>query len=513
MNQLLRIKIIDDLLEDIVAELEIPESRYEEAERAYTSVAEWLDRPESSLRTAKPRIYVHGSFALGTATKPVNEDEEYDVDAVCELRLSKAHVTQKAVKDALGHELALYVRAKKMNKQPERRNRCWTLHYADDAQFHLDTLPAIPDGDTVVALYRRLGMSNPFVSTSLAIPDERHPEFARVSVAWLRSNPRGFAAWFRMRMGGVFEQKRRELAMKARASVEQIPDYQVKTPLQSAIQILKRHRDIWAFDQTEPDHKPISIILTTLAAHTYRQETSIADALFGILADMDGYIERRNGVAWIANPSDPLENFADRWQLEPAREIAFYDWLAAARHDFQRAAAMTERGQIIELLSVRLGERVVRAAAGKRVATPSLLATISRRFRELFRAPHRAEPVWPARLYGTARIVEATAKRDGFRPRRINSDGPPLAKGHDLTFTARSDIPKPYRIYWQIVNTGAEATRAGQLRGNFEERFLERGGLTKNESTFYEGLHSIQCFIVKDGHLVAQSEPFLLNIM
>jgi predicted nucleotidyltransferase len=512
MNQLLRIKIFEDLLEDIVDELDISESRYEDAERAYLSLAEWLDRPESSLRNARPKIYVHGSFALGTATKPVNEDEEYDVDAVCELLLSKAHVTQKDVKDALGHEIWLYVRAKNMNKAPERRNRCWTLHYADEAQFHLDTLPAIPDGDAVVALYRRHGISNPYLSTSLAITDERHPQFAQLTMAWRRSNPRGFQAWFRMRMGGVFEERRRAIAARARASVEQIPDYKVKTPLQSAIQILKRHRDIWALGQAKPDNKPISIIITTLAAHAYRQETSIAEALFRILSDMDHYIERRGGAAWIMNPSDPFENFADRWGQEPAREHAFYEWLDAARRDFQRATTLADRGQIIQILADRLGERVVRAAAVKRVATPGLLTTISRRFRELFRAPHRAEPQWPLRLMGAARIVEATAQRDGFRPRQIRSDGPPLAKGHNLTFTVRTEIPRPYRIYWQIVNTGTEATQADQLRGLFEEHYLERGGLTKHESTLYAGLHSIQCFIVKDGCLVAQSEPFLINI-
>lgn len=511
MNQQLRIKIFEDLLEDIVNELDIPDSRYEEAERAYLSLADWLDRPESSLRNARPKIYVHGSFALGTATKPVNEDEEYDVDAVCELHLSKAHVTQKDVKDALGHEIRLYARAKNMNKAPERRNRCWTLHYADEAQFHLDTLPAIPDGEAVVALYRRHGMSNPYLATSLAITDERHPEFARLTIAWLRSNPRGFQAWFRMRMGGVFEQKRRALAARARASVEQIPDYKVKTPLQSAIQILKRHRDIWALDEADPDLKPISIIITTLAAHAYQQEASISDALFRILSDMDRYIERRGDAAWIANPSDPLENFADRWSREPARERAFHYWLAAARRDFQRAGALADRGQIIQVLSDTLGERVVRAAAANRVATPGLLATISRRLGELFRAPHRAEPTWPVRLTGAVRL-EATAQRNGFRPRKIRSDGSALAKGHSLTFSADTNVARPDRIYWQIVNTGNEAAHAGQLRGNFEERYLERGGLTKIESTLYAGLHSVQCFIVKDGYLVAQSEPFLVNI-
>jgi hypothetical protein len=36
----------------------------------------------------------------------------------------------------------------------------------------------------------------------------------------------------------------------------------VKTPLQQAVQILKRHRDMMFAD--DPEHKPISVIITTL---------------------------------------------------------------------------------------------------------------------------------------------------------------------------------------------------------------------------------------------------------
>ena len=110
-------------------------------------------------------------------------------------------------------------------------------------------------------------------------------------------------------MAVVFEERRRQLARKARASVEEIPEYRVRTPLQSAIQILKRHRDVMFVDRA--DEKPISIVLTTLAAHAYQQETTIAGALYSVLDLMHAFIENRQGVVWVANPTDPAENFAD----------------------------------------------------------------------------------------------------------------------------------------------------------------------------------------------------------
>lgn len=70
----------DRQLTAIAEELDVPDSRYQAAEKAYTSVGKWLDRPESSIRAWSPKVYTQGSFALGTAIRPISEDENYDVD-------------------------------------------------------------------------------------------------------------------------------------------------------------------------------------------------------------------------------------------------------------------------------------------------------------------------------------------------------------------------------------------------------------------------------------------------
>ena len=68
----------------------------------------------------------------------------------------------------------------------------------------------------------------------------------------------------------------------------------MKTPLQRAIQILKRHRDVWfnknrsAYDEKA---KPSSIIITTLAAHAYYNEGDLQQTLLKILTQMPHYIE------------------------------------------------------------------------------------------------------------------------------------------------------------------------------------------------------------------------------
>lgn len=76
-------------LERLARELDVPVSRYQEAAKRYESVGSWLCRDESTLKDLSPDVYVQGSFRLGTPIRPVNENEHYDIDLVCELAASK----------------------------------------------------------------------------------------------------------------------------------------------------------------------------------------------------------------------------------------------------------------------------------------------------------------------------------------------------------------------------------------------------------------------------------------
>ena len=50
-------------LEALAKALEIPPARYEQAERSYKSLGEWLHRDESSVKNYGPDVFVQGSFA------------------------------------------------------------------------------------------------------------------------------------------------------------------------------------------------------------------------------------------------------------------------------------------------------------------------------------------------------------------------------------------------------------------------------------------------------------------
>lgn len=386
----------EETLEDLADSLAIPESTYEKAAGSYKSLGDFLNRPASSIRQFDPQVHVQGSFGLGTVIPPTSDDEDYDVDAVCEFRkLTKSQTTQQNLKKLLGNEMVAYARERKMSKPVVEHRRCWRLEYADGAQFHMDVTPGLLNGIEQRALLKSHGLDDRFAETAIAITDIDHHTYGILSAEWPRSNPRGYLKWFISRMEVIFEERKRELIRKGiRAGTEPIPVYAVRTPLQSAVMILKRHRDIMFVSRS--DERPISIILTTLAAHAYNGEAKISEALFSILNGMDRFIVRNaDGSYLVANPSDPTENFADKWRKHPERAAAFFEWLEQARRDFTYASELSNKQLITEILAKSVGRGVaddVRKRSAARLGAPAVLTSgLVRNEAEARRAPPRIE--------------------------------------------------------------------------------------------------------------------------
>ncbi len=353
------------LLRNIAESLDISDTQYKEAIQHYEVIGKFLNEEDSPIAQYGPEIYSQGSFRLGTMIKPITDTEEYDIDLVCELKeLRKERVTQKVLKDMVGDRLK--EAEGRLFRKLEPGKRCWTLDYAKSTRFHMDILPAIPDHDTG-DLARWVGASR--ASTGILITDKQVRE-------WQRSNPVGYAEWFKEQMQVQLYERRLEMAERLRASVEEVPEYLVKTPLQRAIQILKRHRDrMFRYD---PDHKPISIIISTLAAKAYDNETDLLDALLSIVHKMPGLIERdADGNALVTNPVNPYENFADRWQEFPQRKVNFGKWITRVQEDLDGAFRAKDFELMAEGLKSSFGDRVINTAIVKALGSGGAAASVS----------------------------------------------------------------------------------------------------------------------------------------
>lgn len=498
---------INQFLKNIAELLDISQTHYEQAEARYQAICKWLAREESVVAIFNPSMYPQGSFRLGTVIKPSTDEEKYDIDLVCELNLTKAQVTQKKLKQLLGQEIISYAKTHNMNSYPEDCKRCWKLLYSEEAKFHMDILPAIPDGDDFEIVLKQKGFTNQWSNLAIAITDKTHPSYNYLTDDWLGSNPRGYAEWFKMRM------ETRILKEALKANIENVPEFKIRTPLQRVIQLLKRHRDfMFAEDQ---DDKPISIIITTLAAHAYNNEEDILDAMINIIEGMPNHIKPKNGISWVPNPVNPLENFADKWEEYPKLEENFRNWLQQVQVDLYTALDSRNVKAFGESLKPRLGETAVNKALKEFSETNGNKSrTIVSRTSQLssqFDVPHRQQPKWPFVQQQGRVTIFATASRSGFRPHQIQSDSVPLSKRYSLRFEAKTDISRPYKVHWQVVNTGHEAEVANGLRGGFYDG-IEKGGRIREENTLFTGMHWIECFIVKNNMCVARSGEFIVNI-
>ena len=87
------------ILNEIADQLDLPDSLHEEAVVRYQAVGKWLGESDSPLAIYSPVIYPQGSFLLGTVTKRWGEKDEYDIDLVFEINLSKNTISQKRLKN------------------------------------------------------------------------------------------------------------------------------------------------------------------------------------------------------------------------------------------------------------------------------------------------------------------------------------------------------------------------------------------------------------------------------
>lgn len=365
---------LEDILDVLGGNLSITEAQHDAAVRSYKAVGNWLTNDQSKLSPYNPVISPQGSFIIGTIIQTIDPDGDMDLDIVCELNGKRQDWTQKDVKEIVGEQLVKHKKYESILDEEGRR--CWTLKYRENGlpneRYHMDILPAInTNGHSVILekAYSNLKDQN-IEDLVLSITDnERLPDY-EISTdpsKWLQSNPFGYAKWFMTIADDI--KGRRTKTFSLNESVNPTPKYQKdRLPLQRAVQLLKRHRDIMFKDYNDDDkkEKPISCIITTLAAKAYDGEDNITDALLSIVNNMGNHIEEKYDydlnryVKWVSNPVNETENFADRWTLPGSKREAFFnDWLEQLKVDFGIFQSPFNRINLSESLKKSFGNEPV----------------------------------------------------------------------------------------------------------------------------------------------------------
>lgn len=356
--------------------LDVPKSLYEKAANRHLSLGDWLHRPESRVLRFGPDIRPQGSFRYGTVNVPLNKDETYDLDNVCVLTLlNKGDLTQKELKQLYGEEIKAYAKAHNMLAPVEEHNRCWRLVYADEVNFHLDTLPCVSEDLAFNQSLVARGVPMHLAKCAIAITDRKHPNYEIMSRLWHSSNPRGFARLFESQ--AARGRQRSLLENRAQASIEEVPAYEWKTPLQRAIQIMKRHRDVMF--RNSMDLAPISMIITNLATVAYEGEADLYSTLVNITEKMPSLIQPTRPR--VPNPADPAEDYADKWSRDSRLESNFWKWHFAFKSHLQKLPSHIEGRTIgkemVSIMEVDLTQKELDSIGPRALSTASVVSKAS----------------------------------------------------------------------------------------------------------------------------------------
>lgn len=333
---------LSGVLELTSRQLELSETQYEQVKQRYETVAEWIgSSPDPRLNGST--IYPQGSVLLRTTVAPIASGT-FDLDFVCQLPTPANDVSAATLHRLVGDRLRENGTYKSMLEQ---KNRCWRLNYAESSKFHMDITPAV----------HNFTCSN----GGILVPDR---ELAQLKP----SNPKGFATWVdeasklipkftsstRMAFDEVF----------AKAEIQPLPEnIGVHDPLRRIIQVAKRHRD-FMHHEGKLEHPPISVIITTLATHSYaycvRNGTYETpwDFVLAVLRNMPRFILTRDTMYgqlyWIENPTTQGENFADKWNETPDKAKDFRQWHAGIIADFEKLLFLDGADQVQHHLAKRL---------------------------------------------------------------------------------------------------------------------------------------------------------------
>lgn len=301
------------LFDKLAEELNITKTMLDRAETAYTALSNHIKGHNTDWNVV---VYPQGSFELGTVIKPLNSQEQYDVDLVVLVKSPNFNAY-----NLRAEILELLKKHGRYEGDIENKKPCIRIQYSDSAQFHMD-----------------IACAKEIKSTDLSIDIAR---FDGVSDYYYElSNPKGYIKWFKqVTQLKRFQKEQRVILEKASTEVEELRLSHMRTPLQKAIQILKRHRDIYFSQKHNSDDRPSSIIITTLCAKAYENTYGTFDnrniylTIVNMLNTFPQYLQLKNGEYYLENPSNPQENFLNKWNSNQNLITAFNSWISQARED------------------------------------------------------------------------------------------------------------------------------------------------------------------------------------
>lgn len=451
--------LVDEFI-DFFEKIGLTETQSERINSAMGALSKFL-REEYGL--TKQDVFVQGSFSTETVTKPApsDKDGEYDVDLVT-LCATAEQSPEEAIK-----ELETIIESngtyKEKIEKDDPKIPCIRLRYADEdnARFHVDIVPARKKDGKIIEIPRR-------------------------GDGWELSNPQDYTQW-------VIDQGER---------------------YQRTLMFLRRWRD-------ENEAPVKSIVLQVLAANCLSEEESDSENLAQTLLSLRDYLASYDEPPEVFNPVLEEEQLTKRWQQEDYKafkkildetcvilekilseeshdsacqlwqDVLGEDFLYQTDKEFEEGRIAASLGDISHVQPLIYPYRPV----------PSVSIDINAIFYTFFeKKRYKRGRGWVvSKRLKVARNIKSGENVKSFG----NID-------FHISVTGLKGV-KP-KIYWQVVNTGEEASKHTDLRGKIYPSDGDGESKFHYESTKYKGTHWIEFFAIVDGNCVARSGRFYVPI-
>lgn len=334
----------------ILSSIELTKTQRNRAIDLYTNVCKTIEE-KSGLEIS---FYAQGSFATKTAIRPYKNgrDQAYDVDVICEVNVPKESTRPEILKEYFRNAL----KESRYSDIFEEWDKCFTIEFKeqDGVDFSIDIIPSVPEDYKTVQLLTGMTENPHLVRSSVAIPntlDENN--------RWITNNPRGYVTW----LENEIQQFHSRYLLEKRdniltASIEELPEIELKNNLLNIIKILKRARDVFYYRRNS-DNKPSSIIITTIIGKLAKNLSPFSSELdllrqvieqlqqlkryptnsLSQMMNVTGYaisdiITRDMGQWVLNNPANGKDNILNSWNEDETKAKDFFIWIDNLQYTF-----------------------------------------------------------------------------------------------------------------------------------------------------------------------------------
>lgn len=457
-------KFVDDFESFLRTEVNLNQTRLDRLQNSVNAIENFL----AGQATISPRfldMIPAGSWAHRTIIKPVGEYDEFDGDVLL-------YVEENAdwqAKDYIEELYAAFRTSDTYKSKAQKKTRCVRIDYAGD--FHVDVVPYL----------ERFGSH--YITNRLEPENEGRFE---------ASNPEAFSAWIDERQrasNGSF--------VKVVRLLKYLRDYKNTFSCKSIIltTLLGNELNPVIAELRPDDYKDVPTTLHTLLQAL---ATSLPENMPAVM-----------------DPAGTGDNFTDRYKDE-WNYRNFRERIVSYADKVKRAYEETDRQKSIRLWQDILGSDFKPGALSKAAALSPYSAGVpwaGEKFinQDPYGFPLRLDPAVRLHISGrcTGLRIGNSTRRNGFRTFELARSGNRVPKNRSLQFTARlENLAAPYRVFWKVRNGGQDAADSKQLRGEITES--TNGLLMRTETTAYKGTHYVECYIVKDGVVVATNRQTVI---